>query len=183
MRKPRKFSGDTARLPPPYLRPRVGRVLVPAQCWTPPGFGWGCVRAARGTEAWVLSHNPSLFCPLLGPHLPRGAPGSVRPSPRSSFPGSGRVPVAALQEPVPAPASGPTNSAVPVTVAPNPRGRRRPSPAGPAPGAAASFRPRSRPGWGRRASLRVPQRDDPPPRSVSSSGGLGSRGRLGRRET
>lgn len=158
--------GTPARPTPPYLRPRVGRVLVPAQCRTPPGLGWGCVRGAQGAEDWALSPNTSLSCPLLGPHLPRGAPGSVRPSPPQQLPGLRPRPRRRAAGAGPLPCFWTTNSAAPLTAAPNPRGRRRRSPAGPAPGAAASFRPRSRPGRGRCVLLRVARREDLPPAQV-----------------
>ena len=71
--------------------------------------------------------SPTLSFPVLsrvctylaGPRARRGH------RPRSSFPGSGRVPryrVAPQHEPGPAPPSGSTNRAVPVTAAPNPKG-------------------------------------------------------------
>lgn len=71
--------------------------------------------------------SPTLSFPVLsrvctylaGPRARRGH------RPRSSFPGPGRVPgyrVAPQHEPGPAPPSGSTNRAVPVTAAPNPKG-------------------------------------------------------------
>lgn len=175
MRKPRKFSGDTRQTSPLHTCGPAWGVS-----WSPPSAGPlqgldGGVSALHG-EQRPGPCPPTLPSPVLSwvrTYLagPRARCGH---RPRSSFPGSGRVPAAALQEPVPAPAPGPTNSAVPVTAAPNPRGRRWRSPAGPAPGAAASFRPRSRPGWGRRALLRVTRREDLPlPSSSPQVGGSG----------
>lgn len=130
--------------------------------WSPPRAGpflcldGGCVRPVQGGEDRLLPPNPSLSCPLSGPHLPRGAPGSARPSPRQQLPDLRPRPSLPHRPAAGArlrPYSGPTNRAMPGTAAPNPRKSRRRSPAGPAPRAAAAFGPRSRAGRGRCARL------------------------------
>lgn len=147
----------------------MGRVLVPAQFRTPPELGWGCVRAARGGEAQLLLPNPSLSCPLSSPHLPRGAPGSVRPWPPQQLPGLWPHP-----QPPGSPAAGARPRPCFCTDQSCGAGHgctqsARESPASPAPRAAASLGQLSRAGRGRCSLFRVPERDDPPtPRRHSS---------------
>lgn len=95
----------------------VGRELVPAQCRTPPGLGWGC----------VAPHVETGSCPttLPSPVLPRVrtylAGSRARRGHRSAaaFPALAAAPQP--QDSGPAPAPGSTNRAVPITVTPNPR--------------------------------------------------------------
>lgn len=63
-RKLSKFSGNTRQTP--RIRPAApcGACPSPAQCRTPAGLGWGCVRPARGGAARPLPSNPFLSCPL-----------------------------------------------------------------------------------------------------------------------
>lgn len=63
-RKLSKFSGNTRQTP--RIRPAApcGACPSPAQCRTPAGLGWGCVRPARGGAARLLPSNPFLSCPL-----------------------------------------------------------------------------------------------------------------------
>lgn len=125
--------------------------------------------------------SPTLSFPVLsrvgtylaGPRARRGH------RPRSSFPGSGRVPscrVAPQQEPGPAPASRWTNRAVPVTAAPNPKGGAGDSLRVPPPGL--QHPSDSGPGRGGAAArwLGSLRREDPLPPLRSECGRLRSRG-------
>lgn len=104
-----KFSGHPCQIFPSYLPFPRGACPGPRPVQDPPELGWGCVHPVRSGAARLLPTDPSFSSPLLsrvrtylaGPRA-RGGHG-----PRSSFPGSGRIPcrpAAPRQEPGPAPA-------------------------------------------------------------------------------